>query len=202
MPSLIDSAYVTVESVTTLLRALGNDMLFSAAGEILTDTQNFMFPLLNEALAEVQGELRNHGVDTFTKETILTPILVVAIKDPAVQVIVSDTGYFDGSNNYPSPYVPSDLIEPILLWERQTGSTEDFVPMKQILDGLPSVTQSSRLRIWEWRGDQIVMPGATQSNDLRLRYKGSQANFVTTNDVLYIRDGAAPVAYFMLKLYY
>ena len=201
MPALADSAYVTVENVATLVRALGNDMLFGPAGEVLTDSQPFMLPLLNEALAKVGAELRNHGVNTFTKETLITPITPITVVDPGAQVILSDTGYFDGTNQNPTPFVPTDLMQPEFIWERQTGSTEHWVRMTEQLDGLPSVVQSLRLAIWEWRGDQVVMPGATQSNDLRLRYQSRQTDFATTEDVLYIRDGSAPVAYFMLATY-
>lgn len=202
MPAIQDSAYVNVETVNNLIRAMGNDMIFSQAGEVLTDTANFMFILLNEALAWVTRELSNAGVDSFTKETYLTPILPIAVNDPGVQVAVSDTGYFDGLNNWPTPFVPTDLLEPVRIWERQTDSTEEWVPMYRRLNGLESVAQGTRLHIWEWRQDQIVMTGATQSNDLRLRYKGSQAQLVTVNDTVYIRDGAGPVANKMLSIYY
>lgn len=50
MPIIPSSAYVSVESVTLLIRAIANDMIYSQAGEILVDSANFMFPLLNDSL--------------------------------------------------------------------------------------------------------------------------------------------------------
>lgn len=199
MPILGSSAYVSFETVTNLIRALANDMIYSQAGEILTDNANFMAPLLNDALEWFQNEVNNHGVDTFTKETWLTGIGPITVNDPGVQVNISDTGYFDGTNNNPLPQVPNDLLEPILLWERQTGSTEDWIPMQQIPDGLPSVQQSSRFGIWEWREDGIYMLGATQENDIRLRYKGTIAQFVTPQDTLYFRGACGPIAFKMVS---
>lgn len=204
MPVVQSSAYVSVESVTTLIRAIANDMIFSQAGEILTDTANFMLPLLNDALEWFTNEVNNHGVNTFTKETILTPLTATQVPtDPATQVYISDSGYFDGVqlNTNPQQFVPPDLLTPLFLWERETGSTEDWVEMVERPDGLPSVLPGQRFRIWEWRQDGLYMPGSVQSNDVRLRYTGSLASFVSTNDTLYFRGATGALAYYMVSSY-
>lgn len=201
MPVLPSSAYVSVESVFNLARAIINDQIYSPAGEILTDTSNSIFFLTNDALEWLIAELNNHGVDTFTKETVLTPILPNLTNDPGIQVNVSDTGYFDGQISHAQPTVPTDLETPTFIWERQTGSTEDWLEMLEQPDGLPSIAQGSRLGIWEWRQDGIYMPGATQSNDLRLRYTASHPQFVTPSDTLFIRNGTGALAYKMVSTY-
>lgn len=201
MPLVESSAYVTVETVTTLIRAIANDMIYSSAGEILTDTANFMLPLLNDALEWFENEVNNRGVETFEKETVLTPITPIGVNDPGTQVNVSDTGYFNGVGMSIVPQVPPDLLVPTFMWERQTGSTELWVEMEERPDGLPSVVQSLRLRLWEWRQDALYMPGATQTNDLRLRYTGSHAPFVSVNDTLYFRGATGALAYYMVSSY-
>ena len=204
MPVLQSSAYVSVESVTLLIRAVANDMIFSQAGEILTDTANFMLPLLNDALEWFQNECNNHGVSSFTKETIITPLTATEVStDPGTFVNFSDSGYFDGVqlNTGPQQFVPPDLLTPLFMWERQTGSTEDWVEMAERPDGLPSVLPSMRFRIWEWRQDSIYMPGAVQSNDIRLRYTGSLAQFVSAQDTLYFRGATGAIAYYMVSTY-
>ena len=140
-------------------------------------------------------------MDTFTKETILTPVTAIPTVDPGLQVNISDTGYFDSSVNHAAPQCPTDLLNPIFMWERTTGSTENWVEMEERPDGLPSMVQSTRLKIWEWRQDALYMPGATQSEDLRLRYKGSQAQFVSPTDTLLLRGGVGPVAYKTVQSY-
>jgi hypothetical protein len=204
MPVVPNSAYVSMETVTTLIRAVANDMIYSQAGEILTDEANFMLPLLNDALEWFQNEVNNHGVNTFTKETILTPLTPTQNPtDPGQFVGVNDNGYFDTVqlNMGPQLQIPPDLLDPLFLWERQTGSTEDWVEMSQCDGGLPSVLPAQRFRIWEWRTDTLYMPGAVQSNDIRLRYNGSLAMFVSTDDILYFRGATGALAYYMVSSY-
>jgi hypothetical protein len=201
MPVLPSSAFVSVETVANLIRVLCNDAIYSAAGEILTDTSTLLFPLMNDSLEWMGGELLNSGVDTFTKETILTPVTAIAVNDPGVQVNISDTGYFDGVLNHAQPQVPTDLLNPVFMWERQTGSTEEWVEMEEAADGLPSMVQNFRLKFWEWRGDSLVMPGALQSEDLRLRYKGAHPVFVAPTDTLLFRGANGPIAYKTVATY-
>lgn len=201
MPIVPNSAYVTLETVSNLIRAIINDMIYSQAGEILTDSSNVLFPLMNDSLEWFQNEVNNFGVDTFTKETFLLDVTAIETNDPGIQINISDTGYFDGTQNFSTPQVPTDLYNPIFMWERQSGSTEEWVPMGQVLDGLPSVVQSQRLAVWEWRQDALYMPGAVQSNDLRLRYKGTHATFVTIGDTLYFRGGVGPIAWKTVSTY-
>lgn len=150
------------------------------------------------------NEVNNHGVNTFTKETVITPLTPTQFPvDPGVQVNISDSGYFDGVvlNTNPQQFVPPDLLVPLFLWERQTGSTENWVEMVERPDGLPSVLPGDRFRIWEWRQDSLFMPGAVQENDIRLRYTGSLAMFVSVNDTLYFRGATGALAYYMVSTY-
>lgn len=191
MPGVGSSAYTTLESVLNLARVLVNDALVTVGGEILTDSAPFTFPLVNFAAAYLSNELSNNGVQVFTMETVLTPVLAIAVNDPGAQVNISDTGYFDGVSNHAAPQLPTNLLEPLNLWERQTGSTAFWTPMVPYPDGLPPVLQNAKLSIWEYRGEAIYMPGATQSNDVRLRFKSTGIQFVTPSDSVMIR-GADP----------
>lgn len=204
MPVLGSSAYVSVESAANLIRAIVGDMIYSSTGEIITDTSPYLLVLLNDTLQWFGEECANHGIDTFEKETILTPFTAVTgtpSTDPATQVNVSDTGYFDGNINHATPQLPTDLTVPLKLWERQTGSQEDFIYVSQQHDGLPSQVPTDRFGIWEWREDGIYLPGAIQSNDIRLRYRGVLAQLVTVEDILYFRGAVGPIAYKFVSIY-
>lgn len=205
MPIIPSSAYVSLESVLLLIRAIANDMIYSQAGEIFTDSANFAFVLMNDSLEWFQNEVNNHGVESFVKETFLLNVTPAAFLnldtgapaplDPGQQINISDTGFFDGSISHLTPQVPTDLLVPLRMWERQNGSLENWVDMIERPGGLPPVTPGSRLRIWEWRQDAIYMPGSIQTNDIRLRYTGSHATFVTTMDTLYFRGAVGAIAY-------
>ena len=201
MPVLSTTAYVTLETVLNLIRAIANDQIFSQAGEILTDNASFTFSLLNDSLEHFTNEVNNHGIDTFRKETVLTPVTAIATVDAGLQVNVSDAGFFDSNIQHMLPQLPTDLLVPTFLWERQTGSTEPWIEMEERPDGLPATLQTSRLKIWEWRQDGIYMPGALQSNDVRLRYEGSHAMFATPQDSVLFRGATGPIAYKMVSTY-
>jgi hypothetical protein len=206
VPVVPSTAYVTLETVTTLIRAICNDMLYSPAGEILTDEAYFMLPLLNDALEWMTNELNNHGVETFVQETILTPLTPTpgeASTDPGTQANISDYGYFDGVgiNMGPQLQLPTNLLQPDFLWERQTGSQETWIPMTLVLGGMPSITPGSRFGMWEWRQDAIYLPGITQSEDIRLRMITTLPMFVSVNDTLNFRGAVGTLAYKMVSTY-
>lgn len=206
MPVVPSSAYVTLETVTLLIRAIANDMIYSQAGEILTDNANFMLPLLNDALEWMTNELNNHGVESFVQEVILTPLTPTPSPnsvDPATQTNVSDYGYFDGVAIHlgPQQQLPTNLLDPQSLWERQTGSTESWIQMTECLGGLPAIVPGDRFKMWEWRQDAIYMPGVIQSNDIRLRMVTSLPQFVSTSDTVYFRGATGTLAYKMVSVY-
>lgn len=172
MPVVVIGPYPTVEEVMNLARAIVNDSYNNGAGRILTDDAPFTLPYLNSAIRKLRMELANNSVSTVIKDNvILTPLTPVAQVDPSVQTFVSWTGYFDGTNMNDAPVLPPDLIVPIVLWERQTGTNLAFQPMCQPMQGLCSREQSTWLREWEWRTDQLNFVGSVNSIDVRLRYE-------------------------------
>lgn len=183
-------------------------MLTSSGGEILTDSAPFTFPLLNMAADYLTKKLTSNGYKTFVFETLLTPVtpcnfpnLGLGGADPGQQVNISDVGYFDGSEQHYPPALPSNLMVPLRLWERQTGTQEYWHPMEEVTDGLPSVSQGERLGMWEWRTEIIWMPGATQENDLRLRYEADAVQFATVNDSVEIRGSQSALANYLAAVF-
>ena len=105
---------------------------------------------------------------------ILLNVTPVVETNSAVQTFIDFNGYFDGTTMHPNPRLPSDLLQPYVLWEQTVGSEFNFNPMDQPQEGLPSVLQGPNLCMWEWRNYKIYMVGATQNKNLRLRYQFSQ----------------------------
>jgi hypothetical protein len=182
MPGVGTQPYDSAEYVLQLMRALGNDAAQSLAGNLLSDNQPYVLPMLNSGYRHLQRELVIRGYNTLKKTIQVLNVLPIAILDPGDNVAISYTGYYDGAANHPVPTLPSDLLMPLKLRERRTGSLQNFQPMLAARDGLPSRHQSIRLHEWIWESDQILMRGATQSNDLELRYAAFLPELVLAPD--------------------
>ena len=150
-------------------------------GQILTDNpaiSPFTQPFLNSSIRELYRELRNVGQPTLIKDNVIiaglpvinSPTNGLGSPDPAVQTVLSTSGYFDGVELWPQYLLPGDMLYPERVWERQNGTNDNFQQMSQPEDGLAGVPQGNCFREWEWRNDNINLHGATQVRDLRLRY--------------------------------
>jgi len=201
MPILGPAApYDTAEYILNLARAITNDAAQTIAGSILSDSQPYTIVMLNSCFRDLQRELVNRGVETFVKEAIITGLGQATTNDPSVQTYLAYTGYFDGTALQVSPVLPPDMIMPIRLWERQTGmTTAPFLQMLPTNDGLPTIAQTGRLSWWEWKNDAIYFVGATQSNDVRLRYWQFMSDVVDGTTVIPIFDCANCLAHKVAK---
>jgi hypothetical protein len=163
--------YPVVETVMRRSRAYVNDA-YGGTGRILTDQAPFTVEYLNGALENLQDKLRDYESITLIRDNfILTPVTPAQKIDPSVQVNISFIGYFDGTTTHKLPALPGDMLSPIYLWERQTGSGLPFEPMRAPQGGLYSDYQGATMGWWEWRGDALWMIGCTSTVDLRLRYQ-------------------------------
>jgi len=171
MPIVVTGPYPSVEEVLQDARALVNDT-YGGTGLVLTDTAPFTIPLINGAIRRLRLEFANNNISTVIKDNvILSPILPVQNIDPSVQQFISWSGFYDGTQMWPVPVLPPDLIVPLFAWERQTGAGLPFVEMQEPQSGLISRFQYPSLGQWEWRTDQINLIGSTESRDMRLRYE-------------------------------
>lgn len=204
-----------IEDVLNLARVHLNDAGLGGAGRIFTDSNPAVLPLLNDALADLQRGLQTQGVSTNVKEyftpltTPVTPVnstLGVGVPNPAVQQCLSYTGFFDGLVNSATPFLPIDVLVPVALWSRSSGTELTYTPVDQAEDALESTYQGYDLGNWEWRGDAIWWNGALVSVDIRLRYVGAitfygsttpPANYPTTP--LPFRDSVTALAYLVAE---
>lgn len=163
----LDSA----EYVLNQTRAILNDVMESNAGDIFTDDWPPTWTYLNIAQRMCQENLANNGVETNITEIFLSPLTPVANTDPSTQVWVSSTGYFDGADNHPTPHLPGDMVIPLRVWERFSGTQNPFTQVTPSQDGLDGFTpQMPYFGQYDYRSNIVVFPGATQSNELRIRY--------------------------------
>lgn len=184
MPVVGSSAYNTAGQITALVRSLLND----AAGNLFTD--GVLLPYVNSAYRKLQRALAIVQSGTFLVDNVTVVVPAVSAVDPSVQVAVTDA-------TAPPNQLPTDLLVPVKLRERQNGSTEDFIEMVDLTrrGGLPSRPQGQRLSVWEWRADGLYFIGATQDNQVRIRYVKAFPDLADATSNVLIRNAQEAIAY-------
>lgn len=207
MPNLPSSAYATCERVLNRIRMILNDSEVQG-GDVLTDTAPFTFDVLNGAFERVQIELAMVGVETYTGEEWLIGLPSMPLVDPEARLIVDDSGTHIvypngvGNVNYLTPQLPTDLILPLKLWERQTA-TSNFTgpPMKQPNDGLLNMCQQTFLVDWEWKADGLRFRGALQVQDVKLKYEKQLLLLAAVTDPMPIRGVVNAASYHGARIF-
>lgn len=140
---------ITSGSIMDRAAALNNDPAKTAY------TYTKQLPFLNSALQELQEEFELNDIPvTRDIDTVLT--------------IPANTGEISFSS---TPSLPSDLVEPKLLWERPSG-IDPYVPMSRV-DYLPQQLAGVEIPqfIWYvWEDQKIRVLPASQDNDIKINY--------------------------------
>lgn len=187
-------------------RAFINDMIRATGGQILVDTAPFTAPMLNSAVRRTQRYLANNGLlSNVIDNSILASIPVVGNQDPGTQVSISALGYNNGVNTFSQPVLPPDLLLPLYLAQRQSGSGAQFTPMTPAKGPLMSRIPGPYFGEWEWRNDAINLVGCTNVIDIRVRYEGRLPRISPTADftqtTINIRDGEDALTSAVVMLY-
>lgn len=183
----------SLQTICDLIRALINDSQAGATdtpgeGQIFTSNpaiSPFVQPMLNSSIRKMYRMLRNVGEPVLIKDNVIltnlpiinSPANGLGQPDPAVQTALTAQGYFDGVQLWPNFVLPTDMLYPTKLWERQTGSNLPFFMMDAPSGGLESAMQGPYLKQWEWRNLNLNFRGATQPVDIRMRYYCSLPQF-------------------------
>lgn len=197
--------YPNLQTIADLFRVRINDTFNNAggsgtgygggAGLIMPNSNPDLTTIMDSAIQELFSDLRNVGdPELILDNYILTGLpplnssLGVGVANPAVQVSIAYSGYFDGVGWWPDYVLPISVSKVLNLWERLTNQNEDFVPITPLAGGLPGVLQSIRQGYYEMRQGQIWMPGSTTNTDIRIRarigypttFNAQNLNFDTT----------------------
>ncbi|MDR5729441.1 MAG: hypothetical protein RB191_18665 [Terriglobia bacterium] len=213
--------YPAIQQVTNLVRSQVQDDMMGLTGtigegQIFIDNAAVSVTMMNffgAALRTMCRKMRTAiaPVLIFDNVVILgipplvSPTQGSAAPDPSIQVSLGYLGYFNGLTYNSSFLLPVNCLMVERLWERVNGSNDDFRPMNQQPQGLPSRYQDVYNLYWEWRQDSIWMPGSIETMDLRMRYQGSIPTLWTTGvDVsqtyIPIQDCVETLAGFIIQL--
>lgn len=149
-----------------------------------------LMPYVNSAYRSVQRAVAMAGSPLFRVDDVLLVVTAVPSVDASVQVVINDA-------TAPPNQLPQNLLEPLKIEERQSGSNDAFVEMVNLTyqGGLPSRDQGARLIEWEWRGDGIYFVGATVDTQIRIRYRRSLDDLVDGTSSILIRNSQESIAY-------
>lgn len=124
---------------------------------------------------EARALLNDVGAAVFT-DAVLAPFGLIAYRDlqlhmmhnniPIEKKIDTLTTINAGVLLYPNP---SDMVEPLTLFERTPGTTDTFIEMIQ-RDWEPQLQQTDHLRFWCWREEKITLLGSTAAREVKLEY--------------------------------
>jgi hypothetical protein len=192
MPVVAQGPFPLVENALQCARVICNDAAQSILGNLLADNQPFTLPMCDLAFKTMRKMLTQHGVNSLVKYATASNLLPVATTDPTTQVQLMYSGYFDGVQNWASPTLPSDMIEPLEVWERAHVSvgvnTSSWQPVTQAADSISTRAQVASFRIWDWENNILFLPGAVQPNDLKFKYLIATPRLISTTQQIPIVD--------------
>jgi len=204
-PSTNTAPYDEIETILYFARVIANDAGLSMAGTLLNDNQPYIMPLMNLSWRKLQDRLANNNIEDLPAEAIITGLPAqnaTSFADPAVQAALGYQSYFDGQGYNTNFFLPQDMQIPLRLWERVSGMNAQFIPMIQAKDGIPAVTKTSYLRMWEWRDDAVYIPGANQVLDIRIRYRKIFGDLTApTTDTIPLIRCAVALAYLIVEVH-
>jgi hypothetical protein len=181
IPAQTGSTHYDVVTVALNVTRVRLNSFNKAAADLSNVQSAWTQQYTNQAFRRLQEYLANKGSVRLTDEVIIEGLAPNVNPDPAIQCYIDWTGYFDGTTLDTAVKLPENLIMPWRVWVRQNGVDAQFVPIPQILNGLPSqfVTQPWVFP-WEWRADRLYLLGASLTVDLRIRYHKYLDDFVET----------------------
>lgn len=162
---------ITYDTANTILNAarqrVGEKMasLLANRGNFMDRTQADTQAAFNAAFRKLQEILVDMGYPQLTAYDTLAAIPATTNFDP---------NYLLSLDIASSPALPTNLIQPLDLWERQSvpaGTVPlQFGEMTKVYNGIPRVGKLPFNENWEWRTDTLYLPGATVPMDLLLLY--------------------------------
>ncbi len=149
-----------------------------AQGDVYSDT--VLMPLINSAYRKVQRKLLDTGSPTMTGVHFYPGVAVST-------TILSDSS---------APQLPDDFLAPRMLWEKPTGTVDINYRQLSQSDNIESTPQLGFNYQYSWRREMIIMPGATQVLDLKLRYFRSLYPVQSADAQFLIRGSADAIGYY------
>jgi len=157
---------------------------FNLAQRLLQDPlglkwkEGALMPFIIEGLRACQRRCAENGMQ------ILRGIQLVTIPQAATSISLIT-----------APALNADFVLPWQLEEKLGGNTGKFQPMDKDENLLPDVDQTSRLRLWNWRGGSIRFIGATRAVDIQISYEKELTAPLALTETIPIIGASSAIAY-------
>jgi len=162
---------ILVQNVHDLVRS----MLGDVEGELWND--DALMPFTQEAYKKAARALRSSEMGIFRKQSSSVAIT-------AGQTTITRSG---------SPQLPADLVRPIELRERASGSGF-YTPMNTSDGFIPSEAPAATIDIWDWFNDTIYLHACSANRDVEIQYEADLATVTDVDDVILIPDALGPLS--------
>lgn len=169
----------TLGTVTAKTRALLGDL------DVQLYDDAFLVTYVGMAQSQLDLRLAEKGIESYRLQATVTV--------PAGTVTLTKTT---------SPALPADFVQPIVLHERLSGSTNanDWSAMTQIREDIPNTDRGDSLGLWSWQGGAIRFIGATTAREVQIDYWSAPAEVALLTDALPVFDSSEAVAYLTASL--
>lgn len=171
----LGNPYPTINAIMDVARARVNDMMNDTSGDLLSNDAPYSQTYLSAAWHWYQDKCADAGVETLIKEIVLYGLPATASNDPADKAHVTWMGCSDGVNQFETPALPQDLIQPLSVWRRQSGTQAPFQLMTQAKDGLPTCFDYT---VYDWRDDGMYYYASNYTQDFQIRYSAYRAELL------------------------
>ena len=195
MPIGGSNPYPTIQAVTNLTRSWVQDDMAGATatlgeGQLFPDNPALSVTMMNcfgSALRDLCRKLRTasgpmliyDNYDILGIPPLVSPTQGAAAPDPSIQIAITYVGYWNGMTYNSMFALPQICLMVERVWERLNGSNDNFQPLTQCPQGLPSAYQGTYNSFWEYRNDSVNMPGSLSTMDIRLRFQGTLPTLFT-----------------------
>lgn len=172
-----------LETALNMARTRLNDAIANIGGDILTDSQPFTAAMVNAAWRNLQAFLANLGYSKYKRKFWAYALPAADSQDPSTNQIWSWTQFVNCSGAVFAPpdvdVFPQDMICPLKIAQRQTGTNQVFHHFQSAPDGLPEGMKRPWNWAWEWKNDAVYLPGSTFSMDFEVEYAAYDYDFAT-----------------------
>lgn len=204
MPVVTVATGTLASNVTKRCRAILNDMLNGdSSGDIFADDVPYVVEFVNDAIDYVGNKLLDADVEICTNTGFILNVPPCAFPaDPNAQVYVGYTGTNNGNTNFPIPILPVDLMIPLKIESRQSGTNNPYILISHAGDGLGvrglQIFQNVK---WDWYGNTLYLNGSNIPMDLRVKYLIQLPNITTLNEYIPIPNAVKALAYAAVAAY-